>query len=307
MNELPEFPEFKPLELGDEPVIKAFFEKEEPYSDFNFVSMWSWNTDKQIEVSTLHGNLVVKFIDYTSFKPFYSYIGPGPVAETAATLLEHAEAIGIEENLKLVPKRIAETLATDDVFLVEEHRKQFDYVYSFADLAEFKGKKFHNKRRLANKFVEKYGEVEIVEKDAKKEENQVLIFELLTTWNENNNGEKAEDLLQIQKSIIRLFECVEENDSPVVLHTLFIEGKLAAFSLDEPMHDGHVLSHFCKTDFNYTGITEYFNKKLSEKLLNENLHYWNWEQDVDDEALRRMKEGYRPAFYQKKYKVTKKK
>lgn len=40
---LPEFPQFKNLELSDEEEIERHTHKFLPYSDFNFVSMWSWD------------------------------------------------------------------------------------------------------------------------------------------------------------------------------------------------------------------------------------------------------------------------
>ena len=40
---LPEFPQFKKLELSDKEEVEKFTSKFPPYSDFNFVSMWSWD------------------------------------------------------------------------------------------------------------------------------------------------------------------------------------------------------------------------------------------------------------------------
>jgi len=40
---IPEFPQFKNLELTDKIDVEKFTSKFPPYSDFNFVSMWSWD------------------------------------------------------------------------------------------------------------------------------------------------------------------------------------------------------------------------------------------------------------------------
>lgn len=59
-----EFPQFKKLELADKKDIEKFTSKFPPYSDFNFVSMWSWDIRGEMRVSQLNGNLVVRFTDY---------------------------------------------------------------------------------------------------------------------------------------------------------------------------------------------------------------------------------------------------
>lgn len=56
---IPEFPEFKKLELSDEEKIEKITKKFPPYSDFNFVSMWSWNIYNTVTISQLKKNLVV--------------------------------------------------------------------------------------------------------------------------------------------------------------------------------------------------------------------------------------------------------
>ena len=66
---IPQFPEFKSLELSDKKDIESFTKRFPPYSDFNFVSMWSWDIKEEIRISQLNGNLVVRFTDYLTGKP----------------------------------------------------------------------------------------------------------------------------------------------------------------------------------------------------------------------------------------------
>ena len=69
---IPEFPEFKKLELSDKEEVEKITSKFPPYSDFNFVSMWSWNIENKIWISQLYGNLVVHFTDYLTDGTFLS-------------------------------------------------------------------------------------------------------------------------------------------------------------------------------------------------------------------------------------------
>lgn len=72
---IPEFPQFKVLELSDKGDIEVFTKKFPPYSDFNFVSMWSWDIKGDMRISQLNDNLVVRFTDYLTGNPFFSFFG----------------------------------------------------------------------------------------------------------------------------------------------------------------------------------------------------------------------------------------
>ena len=64
------FPNFKKLGLEDKPLIESFVKRYLPYSDFNFVSLWSYDTDNSYEISYLNKNLVIKQDDYITNEPF---------------------------------------------------------------------------------------------------------------------------------------------------------------------------------------------------------------------------------------------
>ncbi|MGA9396241.1 MAG: hypothetical protein WCA83_14480 [Azonexus sp.] len=40
---IPDFPEFKPLELTDRAAIEAVVHAFPPYSDFSFTNLYAWN------------------------------------------------------------------------------------------------------------------------------------------------------------------------------------------------------------------------------------------------------------------------
>src|SRR6185369_9800822 len=97
---LPKFPEFKKLELSDKADIEAITNKYPPYSDFNFTSMWCWDTRGEMMVSELNNNLVVKFADYITGEPFYSFIGTNDTNDTVRQLIGLATTQGIKPRLK---------------------------------------------------------------------------------------------------------------------------------------------------------------------------------------------------------------
>ena len=50
--------------------VEAFTRHHPPYSDFNFLSMWSWDTDGILRIGEINGNLAVRFADYVTGSPF---------------------------------------------------------------------------------------------------------------------------------------------------------------------------------------------------------------------------------------------
>src|SRR5574343_1109613 len=98
---IPEFPNFKNLELSDKKSIDNFTKKHPPYSDFNFTSMWVWNTTEEIQISILNDNLVVKFTDYLNGDHFYSFLGTNKIKETTNILLDYTEKTNNKAELRL--------------------------------------------------------------------------------------------------------------------------------------------------------------------------------------------------------------
>ena len=101
---IPFFPKFKNLEISDKKEVETITHQFEPYSDYNFVSLWSYNVKEEIQISKLNDNLVIKFTDYISGNPFYSFLGNNLVEDTISKLLKHSKTLNIPPLLKLIPE-----------------------------------------------------------------------------------------------------------------------------------------------------------------------------------------------------------
>lgn len=124
---IPSFPHFRDLRSHDKEVIESFTSQFPPYSDFNFTSLWCWNVSEKIQVSELRGNLVVRFTDYVTGEPFYSFCGSSAADETATALIALACAEGLPSVLKLVPSEAVATLSNK--FCVTEDPDNYDYIF----------------------------------------------------------------------------------------------------------------------------------------------------------------------------------
>ena len=148
---IPTFPQFKKLELADREMIERFTAKFPPYSDFNFVSMWSWDTKGEMSVSILNNNLVIKFTDYLNGEPFFSFLGDTQVAETIKVLLDFSQQMYSVNELRLVPEAVIEQCK--GVYAVSPDRDSFDYVYEVSHLANMHNWSKHTSGKNIRRFM----------------------------------------------------------------------------------------------------------------------------------------------------------
>src|SRR3989338_3435222 len=180
---IPKFPKLKKLALSDKKQVEKFTDGFPPYSDFNFTSMWCWDTDGTIEISQLSDNLVVRFLDYITDDPFYSFIGLKETTMTARLLVQFSRDAGYGETLKLIPDVVAKTIDSN-ALKVQEDQDHFDYLYPIEKLCHYDGNKLRAKRNFSNRFKKKYtATVKII--DYRELNIRAEIMKLFHAWATN--------------------------------------------------------------------------------------------------------------------------
>jgi hypothetical protein len=298
---IPQFPEFKTLELTDKEEVEKFTLKYPPYSDFNFAGTWSWDVRDQMRISLLNNNYVIRFINYNTGEPFYTFLGENKVNETAKELLDFATKEKILPELKLISEEVARKMDSG-IFNLEEDRDNFDYIFKLEELKDYIGGKFNKKRNRYKVFTSKYpnAEVKIISLDDLG--IQEAILHIYNKW----LGEKIESDAEFEthKEIVvleKFFSVVDVFN--IISIGVFVEEKLIAFSINEIMPSEYVVSHVVKTDHDFSGVHEFLIKKSSEMLFSMNKRLLNQEQDLGVPSLRDAKSRFRPAFFLKKYNV----
>lgn len=294
---IPIFPNFKKVSIEDKKDIELFTYQYKPYSDFNFTSLWVWDTDEKRMISILNDNLVVLFTDYETCELCLSFLGTNKIKHTIDELVDYAKTIGISTTLRYIPEESINNLNTDD-FLIEEDRDNFDYIFSMSDLSELSGSKFKEKRHLAEKFFKNNPNLSFEFIDINDLNIKKHIISLFDRW----KNKKTHNFEYEERAIKRLLQtCKNEH---LVVCCMFLNSEMVGFSVDEILPFKYAISHFFKTDNSYNGINEFFNQKISQYLMIKNVDYWNWEQDLGVENLKKSKMKYHPIDFLKKYKVT---
>lgn len=303
---IPSFPVFKKLELSDRKEIEDFTKSFLPYSDFNFTSLWSWNTKDEIKISCLENNLVVQFTDYITKQRFYSFLGKQKVLETLDQLSSHIDNEKSDRFLSLIPHEIAEDMTRlNSNHSVVEDRDQFDYVYSTQELKNLVGNRFMVKRNQINQFTKKHPEIVVREIDVTNEKNHIEINKINTVWLENKiKDSKDVDAENELLAINRFFESVKFNDNPekIVSIGVYSNDSLIGYFLGEIINSDYGVCHFIKCDNSYKGVYSYLMREVG-RFFDGKTTFINFEQDLGIPGLRQSKTLFRPIHFLKKYKI----
>lgn len=291
--------------MQDKNTIEAIAKQYPPYSDYNFVSLWCYNTKNSVEISILNENLVIKFLDYFGIEHFYSFLGNKKTEETIDTLLTHSQKNNIAKELILIPEiNLSSDKKVFENFLITEDADNFDYILSVNEISKLTGNKFGPKRNFVNRFLKNYPEATVDIFDINDPKLQKQMEELFCTWEKQTSRDRSETNNELV-AILRLLESAYNFD--LMCTGIFIKNHLIAYSIDEILKDNYGIIHFEKADTSYVGIFQYLKQQTAKHLDKLGCKYINYEQDLGIPGLRKAKQSWRPIGYLKKYTISKQK
>jgi len=296
---LQEFPKFKSIEISDQEDVEEITRKFPPYSDFNFVSMWSWDIKEEMRLSVLNGNLIVRFTDYITKEPFFSFIGADKAEETARELISFSEKNYNKNLLRLVPEEVANNLARSDFNLILD-QDAFDYVYSVPHLSNMHKWPKHSSSKNVRSFSKLYPNY-IVKRQSIKNALQDEYTKMFKKWADNKGIEGCLELNEY-KAVERIFQLKRDNINIV---SLYVGSVLIGFTIYEILSSEYAISHFAKADIGFHKATNDVLNWEEAKILNSRgVKYFNWEQDLGITGLRQSKKKYEHSAFLKKFTVS---
>lgn len=213
-----------------------------------------------------------------------------------------AEA-GVPFEISMIPESLAPLLTEiygDDVILTHD-RDDDDYIYLREELAELKGRKYHQKKNHLNYFLRTYDwSYEEITPENLDEVREFLV---------RVNGDKLEELPEEWRTILRLeSQAIDVLLGFVGTEELFtglirVDGKVEAVSIGEyscPISKEAVLVHVEKANPEIRGLYQAINKEFCRHLP-DHVIYVNREEDMGMENLRQTKLSYKPVRLAEKY------
>lgn len=291
----PIFPDFKLITASDSGVINDFTKNFLPYSDFNTVSMLSWNSDNINAFSFLNDNLVIKLKGYLSDDFLYSVLGSSNIQDTVETLL------ATFNKLNLVPEVVVKDLDSK-IYEIIESRDDFDYVLDTRETIMMEGGDYKNMRKNVSSFLKHYPTNFVRVLDLSQKDIRNSIIELTKTWCDHKGFSNSEVDSNV-KGIESYVEFVEREKKLAL--GLFVGYELVAFSLNEVLPNNWAMGHFGKADNSYKHAALYLEHATSIELQKRGIQYLNVQQDTGLEGLREAKMVLHPSKFLKKYTVSK--
>lgn len=294
---IPDYPEFTNLTLEHKDQIQSYTSGFESYSDFNFTSLYCWDTDNSASISLLNGNLVIRIPNYMTGEPVHSILGETNINQSIKTLLNDVD------KLELVPEIVVRNATIGPLLHISEDRDNFDYIYNLDDLVAMPGGQYKQIRNKLSQFKRNYPDHKpaIIEDNIHLELD--LYIDLFLEWAKDKNKDAEET--EMEKSAIT--RMVQSTDNLHILGTkLYIQDQFAGFSICEILPDQkRAICHFQKTSANFTYADTMMTRYMSEQLIKLGCRQVNWEQDLGIPGLRQLKESYRPEKLLKKFTIHK--
>ncbi len=262
-------------------------------ADYSFANMYMWRHEYEPQLCFTDNRLLVGNPKWEMF----SYPkGDGDVQQAMDMLLEEAHSKGDKLFIRgFTDKTLQEFLPLyGDRFEISEDRDNADYLYTADKLCNLAGRKLSAKRNHINKF-ERNGDYEHVRITS---DNLELARDFVAEFYK----EKADPDLAAEAIAI---DCMFDNFDALgfMAGLLYQNGQPVAFSagtmLDPECCDVHFEKALPHVEGAYTMINREFARMVAE--LQPQLQYFNREEDMGLEGLRKAKLSYYPDILLMKY------
>ena len=283
--------DFKRFTLSDKPLYDSYLEKESGRGcEFSFANLYLWGRQSFTE---LCGHIVM-FSQFNRRSVYPYPLGNGDKKAVIDAIIEDSSARGIPCRITGVSADARKTIEElyPNRFRFHCDEGAFDYVYSIDDLADLKGKKYHNKRNHLNRFYESYPNFSV---EPFGERNIERVKKMVNEWYADKLAQTPNgDYHMEQAALERAFRDHRElcMDGLVLLDG----DEVLAFTLGSRLSSDTLDVHFEKARAGvngaYAAINNEFAKYIREKYPD--IKYLDREEDMGLEGLRKAKKSYYP-------------
>ncbi|MGD0978019.1 MAG: phosphatidylglycerol lysyltransferase domain-containing protein [Candidatus Bathyarchaeia archaeon] len=293
-NDLPEFPEFRKLTFEDKALLEALFKEMQPQiSELTFTNLYVWNEAEPVQLSRHNKTALIQRRRVRDGK---NVLLPPLANEPIPTVQEDLKKAVVANHSEIllygIDSKVAGQLSAR--YRVEPDRDNWDYVYLTSDLADLPGDKYHSKRNFITRCLADH-KCEYTKLDAS------VVTDALQLQTEWCNLRQCGSVLSLEaenKAIKTVFDKYPQ--LAVFGGAVYVDSKLEAFALAEPLNNDTAVMHFEKANPQITGLYQLINQWFCQNTLR-TFTYVNREQDLGIPGLRKAKLSYHPHHMIEKY------
>ena len=289
---------FHKLSLKDKDEFSAYYQAcPQKSSDYSFINLWSWQEKYHTELAYADDLCWIR--QSCGGKVFYAApIGDWNRAEWQKII---SRRLGTEFALKKLPEALALKLEMDfpGMLVLKNDRDNWEYLYEASKLIALEGQDFSTQRKLSNRFKQYYNYVfRFIDK---KDVPSLMRFQ--EQWMAAHAGDSEKNSLDFEnRAVYRILRHWDKLTPEVFGAAIWIEGKMAAYTIAEKLDENTIAVHFEKALDKYKGAYQAVNRIFLENIPG--IRTVNREQDLGLPGLRRAKLRYRPQGFVRKYDLS---
>ena len=296
-KDIPEFPESQKLTFEDKPLLEALFKEMQPQiSELTFTNLYVWNEAEPVRLSRLNKTVLLQRRRILDGKNVFL---PSWTNEAISTLLENLRKVAVENHTEILLYGIDSMQAgqLSERYRVSPDRDNWDYIYLSSDLADLPGDKYHSKRNFVTRCLADH-KCEYAKLDASVVND---CLQLQTEWCNLRQCGSVPSLEAENRAIKTIFDRYPQLN--VFGGAVYVDDKLEAFTLAEPLNSETAVIHFEKANPQIVGLYQLINQWFCQNALR-TFTFVNREQDLGIPGLRKAKLSYHPHHMQEKYVST---
>lgn len=296
---MPQFPEFKLIEVADRDLLHSFFQAYQPEtSELTFTNIFIWREHYQIHWSIFKDWLIIAC--HSGGEKCFALppIGPLPRMEVTRNILQWLkEERGIKDpSIERADSRLVNELAGSSEFIITPTREHFDYVYQTENLIKLSGNRYHAKKNHLNKFRKTY-RWSYEPMSAEKIKECMQVAELWCRARRCHEDMDLTDEANAVREILENFSALKVQGGMIL-----IEDKVRAFAIGEMLNQDTAVIHIEKADPEIPQLFVAINQQFCENQWSK-VPWVNREQDLGDEGLRQAKMSYHPSRLIQKFRI----
>lgn len=257
--------------------------------DLSFATMYLWRDKYDIRIAR-YDDVLFKAYFYKGNIGYTFPIGAKKDKKAIDVILADAQLKGVRPLIGMLSETNAEILSRlyPGCFDIVEERDSADYIHSRYNLALLPGKKFHAKRNHISKFLRTYANYSLKELN---ETNLEDAYFVAYKWQQINNGDESE-LFAIREALDNL------SSLDMFGLLLYVDNSPVAMTIASKINDSVCDVNFEKAIV-LNGAYAMINNAFAK--LHTQFEFFNREEDMGIEGLRKSKLSYYPDILLKKY------
>lgn len=294
---------FRLISIHEQEKIRSYTRRFKPYSDFNFTSLLSWDTNETVEFALYKDCLIIKLPDYITQITNYSVLGGENASEVIDELFSLLEGSDAKFEFGFVPDSVIGYLDPARLTFSEDI-DQNDYIYDTSEQALLEGRQFSWQRRRLSQFERALEGRDVEVRPLTNNELRQLFLDHWPAW------QKASDRIpdsryQFEKIAIRRYAHFHKDLKNQIVLGLFLDGKIEGVTMFEPSgpEDDYLTCHFMKVNYTYPGIFNRLFYTMAQYGYQFGYKYINFEQDLGIDGLRLYKNSLKPSDKLLKYRL----